>query len=78
LLWQQRKLASHLSLFVSLLFSSIGGVFLVVGKRTYSTVYVVCGALLFVVSYLIDNALALTAVGLLITAVPWAVRRGWV
>ncbi len=66
-----------MSLFVSLLFSSIGGVYLIYGKRTYSTAYLVCGALLLAVSYLIDNALALTVVGVAVTVVPHALNRGW-
>jgi hypothetical protein len=66
-----------MSLFVSLLFSSIGGVYLIYGKRSYSTAYLVCGAVLLVLSYLIDNALALTVAGSIVTAVPHALNRGW-
>ena len=66
-----------MSLFLGLLFSSIGGVYLIYGKRTYSTAYLVCGAVLLAVSYLIDNALALTVVGVIVTAFPYAISRGW-
>ena len=64
-------------LFAGLLFSSIGAVFLIIGKRTYNTVYLGCGAVLVIASYLIDNALILTAVGILVCAVPYVLARGW-
>ncbi|MEA2464654.1 MAG: hypothetical protein QOJ98_2401 [Acidobacteriota bacterium] len=67
-----------MTFFVSLLFSSVGGVYLIYGKRTYSTSYLVCGALLLIVSYLIDNALGLTIVGVAVTAIPYCIKRGWV
>ena len=66
-----------MSLFLGLLFSSIGVVFMIAGKRSYSAVWIVCGALLVAVSYLIDNALALTLVGIVLTALPFASKRGW-
>jgi hypothetical protein len=67
-----------MSLFLGLLFSSVGVLFLVIGKRTYSTLYIVCGALLIVVSYVIDNVVALAILGVAISAVPFVVSRGWV
>jgi hypothetical protein len=67
-----------MSLFVSLLFSSIGGVYLIYGKRTYSTAYLVCGAALLVLSYLVDNALAITLAGAAVTVAPYAINRGWI
>jgi hypothetical protein len=67
-----------MSLFLGLLFSSVGVLFLVIGKRTYSTLYIVCGAVLIVVSYVIDNVVALALVGVVISAVPFVVSRGWV
>jgi hypothetical protein len=67
-----------MSLFLGLLFSTVGVLFLVIGKRTYSTLYIICGALLIVVSYVIDNVVALALLGVVISAVPFVVSRGWV
>jgi hypothetical protein len=64
-------------LFLGLLFSSVGGVFMIVGKRIYETPFLVCGALLIVVSYLVVNPILLFLVGSAVTAVPFAIRRGW-
>ena len=66
-----------MTLLAGLVFSSIGGVFLFYGKRTYNTVYIVCGAILLLASYLIDNALALTVAGVIVTAVPYLYSRGF-
>jgi len=65
-------------LLAGLLFSSIGGVFLIVGKRTYSTPYLVCGAVLLIASYLIENALVLMLVGSVVCAIPYGISRGWI
>jgi hypothetical protein len=66
-----------MSFFLSLVFSSVGVVFMIAGKRTYQTVYIVCGALLIVASYLVDNLFALVAVSLILCAIPYASSRGW-
>jgi hypothetical protein len=65
------------TLFFSLLFSSIGGVYLIVGKRLQASEYIVCGAVLLICSYLINSALLLTIVGAAVTLVPYAMKRGW-
>ena len=66
-----------MTFFLSLVVSSVGVVFMIVGKRTYQTVYIVSGALLIVASYVIDNLFALGAVGLILCAIPFASSRGW-
>lgn len=50
---------------------------MIVGKRIYETPFLVCGALLIVVSYLVVNPILLFLVGSAVTAVPFAIRRGW-
>jgi hypothetical protein len=67
-----------MSLLISLVVSSVGVVFMIAGKRLYSTVYLVCGALLLIASYVIDNPIALVLTGLIVSAVPYALKRGWV
>jgi len=67
-----------MSLFLGLLLSSVGVMYMVIGKRTWSTPYIVCGALLVIVSYVIDNTALLGVTGLLIAAVPLGISRGWI
>jgi hypothetical protein len=67
-----------MSLFLGLLFSSVGVLYMVIGKRTWSTTYIVCGALLVIASYVIDNSALLGVAGIVISAVPLAISRGWI
>lgn len=67
-----------MSLFLGLLFSSVGVLYLVIGKRTYRTAYIVCGALLIVLSYVVDNVVTLAILGVAISGVPFLLSRGWV
>jgi hypothetical protein len=67
-----------MSLFLGLLFSSIGILYMVIGRRTWNTPYIVCGALLVIASYVVDNAALLVVVGLAISAVPHLLSRGWI
>ena len=67
-----------MSLLISLVVSSVGVVFMIAGKRLYSTMYLVCGALLLIVSYVIDNPYALLLTGAIVSAIPYARSRGWV
>jgi hypothetical protein len=66
-----------MTLFASLLFSSVGGVYLIIGKRLSETVYIICGAALLISCYVINNALLLTIVGIAISLIPLALKRGW-
>jgi hypothetical protein len=67
-----------MSLLISLVVSSVGIVFMIAGKRLYSTTYLICGALLLIASYAIDNPFALLLTGSIVSAVPYARSRGWV
>lgn len=66
-----------MNLFASLLFSSVGGVYLIIGKRLSETVYILCGAALLICCYVINNALLLSLIGIAISLIPLALRRGW-
>jgi hypothetical protein len=65
-----------MSLFLGLLFGSIGTVYLIYGKRISSPIHLVVGAILIIYPYLFSNAILVFAVGAILTAIPWARHRG--
>ena len=65
-----------MSLFLGLLFGSIGTVYLIYGKRQASPIHLVVGAILIVYPYLFSNAILVFLVGAILTAIPWARHRG--
>jgi len=62
------------SLFLGVLFGSVGFGFFLYGRKQRTIVPLVCGLALMVVPYLIPNAWLLSAVGLVLVAVPYLVR----
>jgi predicted membrane protein len=54
-----------------LLFSSIGLGFFLYGKKQRAVVPLVCGLVLMIYSYFIPNVIALVAIGVVLTAVPY-------
>lgn len=67
-----------MTLFLGLLFGSIGGVYLVYGKRTTNLPYLACGVALIVYPYFFDNAWVIVLIGVVLVAVPIAMQRGLV
>jgi hypothetical protein len=65
-----------MSLFLGLLFGSIGTVYLIYGKRTSSPIHLVAGAILIIYPYLFSNAILVFLAGVILTAIPWARHRG--
>jgi hypothetical protein len=65
-----------MSLFLGLLFGSIGTIYLIYGKRQSSVIHIVVGAILIVYPYLISNALLVFIAGAILTAIPYAHLRG--
>jgi predicted membrane protein len=57
-----------------LLFSSIGLGFFLYGKKQRAVVPLVCGLVLMIYPYFIPNVLALVAIGLVLTAIPYFLR----
>jgi hypothetical protein len=57
-----------------LLFSSIGLGFFLYGKKQRAVVPLVCGLALMIYPYFIPNVIALVAIGLALTAVPYFFR----
>jgi hypothetical protein len=57
-----------------LLFSSIGLGFFLYGKKQRAVVPLVCGLVLMIYPYFIPNVIALVAIGVVLTAVPYFFR----
>jgi hypothetical protein len=57
-----------------LLFSSIGLGFFLYGKKQRAVVPLVCGLAMMIYPYFIPNVIALVAIGLVLTAVPYFFR----
>jgi membrane protein DedA with SNARE-associated domain len=56
------------------LFSSIGLGFFIYGKKQRAPVPLVCGIALMAYPYFIPNAIALVAIGIVLTAIPYFLR----
>ena len=54
-----------------LLFSSIGLGFFLYGRKQRAVVPLVCGLVLMIYPYFIPNVIALVAIGVVLTAVPY-------
>ena len=65
-----------MTLFLGLLFGSIGTVYMIYGKRQSSVIHIVVGAILLVYPYLFSNAILVFIAGVILTAIPYARHRG--
>ncbi len=67
-----------MALFLSLLFGSVGGVYIVHGKRSTNVPYLVSGVLLAIYPYFFDSAWAVALVGIVLIGAPIVIDRGLV
>jgi hypothetical protein len=65
-----------MTLFLGLLFGSIGTVYLIYGKRQSSPIHLIVGAILIIYPYLFTNAILVFVAGVILTAIPYARHRG--
>ena len=65
-----------MTIFLGLLFGSIGTVYMIWGKRQSSPIHLVVGAILIVYPYLFSNAILVFIAGVILTAIPYAHQRG--
>lgn len=65
---------STTSLFLGILFGSIGFAFCVYGKRQSALVPLLCGVALMVFPYFVASTALLVVVGAGLVAIPWFVR----
>jgi hypothetical protein len=66
-----------MSLFVSLLFGAVGGVYLAYARRVHEVDFLICGVVLMVYPYFFSSVILIVIVGLIIAVIPIARRRGW-
>jgi hypothetical protein len=62
------------SLFLGVLFGSIGLGFFIYGRKQRKVVPLLCGIVLIVVPYFVPNTLLLFVVGAVLVAIPYFVR----
>ena len=67
-----------MTLFLELIFSTIGGVYAFYGRRNYSASHLVCGVLLMVCPYFVPGMLLITLVGVVLMAIPIALAKEWI
>ncbi|HEX3580706.1 MAG TPA: hypothetical protein VH087_03020 [Thermoanaerobaculia bacterium] len=67
-----------MTLFLGLLFSSIGGVYAFYGKKNYEASFLVCGFLLMIYPYFVPSALLIIVIGVALVMFPIARRNEWV
>ena len=66
-----------MDLLLGLLFGSVGGVYLVYGRRDHDPMFLIVGFLLVVYPYFFKSALAIVLVGVLLTGIPIARHKGY-
>ena len=67
-----------MSLFVSLLFGAVGGVYLAYARRVHEADFLVCGVALIVYPYFFSSVALVVVIGVVIAMIPIARRRGWI
>jgi hypothetical protein len=66
-----------MTLFLGLLFGSVGGVYLALARRHHNVTYLVCGFVLIIYPYFFDKAIWIILIGILVGAIPIAQDRGY-
>ena len=66
-----------MTLFLGLLFGSVGGVYLFLARREHSIEYLICGFVLVIYPYFLSNPLLILLVGVVVAAFPIARAKEW-
>lgn len=66
-----------MNLLLGLIFSSVGGVYLFIGRRDHEPLYLIVGATLIFYPYFVTNAWLIVVIGIVLIAIPAARNRGW-
>ena len=67
-----------MTLFLGILFGAVGTVYLFIGRREHDALYLIVGFLLIIYPYIFSSALAIVAIGVLLSCVPIARAKGWI
>ena len=62
------------SLFLAVLFGSVGLGFFMYGRKQGAVVPLICGIVLMIYPYFISNVIVLVSVGILLMAIPYFIR----
>ncbi|ELW81960.1 amino acid transport protein [Acinetobacter bereziniae] len=62
------------TLFLGLIFSSIGLGYFIYGKKQKMIVPFICGIALMIFPYFIENNLLISAIGMIFSLIPWFIR----
>ncbi len=65
-----------MTLFLGLLFGSIGTVYFIYGKRIHEPLFLIVGLALVIYPYFFENALLVLLIGALLAAIPIARHKG--
>ncbi|MDR0235238.1 amino acid transport protein [Acinetobacter sp.] len=62
------------TLFLGLIFSSIGLGYFIYGKKQKMTMPFICGIALMIFPYFIENNLLISGIGIILSLIPWFIR----
>ncbi|MDA3440316.1 amino acid transport protein [Acinetobacter bereziniae] len=62
------------TLFLGLIFSSIGLGYFIYGKKQKMTMPFICGIALMIFPYFIENNLLISAIEMILSLIPWFIR----
>jgi len=65
-----------LTLFLGLIFGAVGTVYLIVGKKEHDPMFLIVGFLLIIYPYIFSNVIVIVLIGLVLSAIPYAHRKG--
>jgi hypothetical protein len=65
-----------LTLFLGLIFGAVGTVYLILGKKEHDALYLIVGFLLIIYPYIFSNVIVIVLIGLLLSVIPYAHRKG--
>jgi hypothetical protein len=63
---------------LGMLFSAIGAGYFLYGRKERSSLYLLLGVLLVAYPYFVSSLVLLLLIGVLLSAVPVAIHRGWI
>ena len=65
-----------MTLFLGLIFGAVGTVYLIVGKKEHDPMFLIVGFLLIIYPYIFSNVIVIVLIGLVLSAIPYAHRKG--
>lgn len=67
-----------MSLFLIIVFSAVGGAYVLYGKKQQDALILIIGVLLSVYPYFVENAFLVLLIGVALSVVPIARSKGWI